>query len=197
MSLTKNWLTSVVLFGHVAIAAAVTPPQPAAKAAGPAAATAAKPTASAPAAGAVRELDWDALLPQDARSKFQSGAPAPIHDYLGGESGMAAQQVLDFSVNKTLDGNTVKIPGFIVPLDVGKDGMVSEFFLVPYFGACIHVPPPPPNQIVYVRMDKGMALDSIYEAYWITGKLKVTNKTTRLGAAAYQLAGTKIEIYKY
>jgi hypothetical protein len=117
--------------------------------------------------------------------------------YLGGESGMAAQQVLDFSVNKTLDGNTVKIPGFIVPLDVGKDGMVSEFFLVPYFGACIHVPPPPPNQIVYVRMDKGMALDSIYEAYWITGKLKVTNKTTRLGAAAYQLAGTKIEIYKY
>ncbi|NDD74894.1 MAG: DUF3299 domain-containing protein [Gammaproteobacteria bacterium] len=191
MSLTKKWLTSVVLFGYVAIAAAVTPPQPAAKSA------AAKPAAPAAAASGVRELDWDALLPQDARAKFQGGAPAPIHDYLGGESGMAAQQVLDFSVNKTLDGNTVKIPGFIVPLDVGKDGMVSEFFLVPYFGACIHVPPPPPNQIVYVRMDKGMALDSIYEAYWITGKLKVTNKTTRLGAAAYQLAGTKVEIYKY
>ncbi len=191
MSLTKKWLTSVVLFGYVAIAAAVTPPQPAAKSA------AAKPAAPASVTGGVRELDWDALLPEDARTKFQGGAPAPIHDYLGGESGMAAQQVLDFSVNKTLDGNTVKIPGFIVPLDVGKDGMVSEFFLVPYFGACIHVPPPPPNQIVYVRMDKGMALDSIYEAYWITGKLKVTNKTTRLGAAAYQLAGTKIEIYKY
>ena len=191
MSLTKKWLTSVVLFGYVAIAAAVTPPQPAAKSA------AAKPAAPASVTGGVRELDWDALLPEDARTKFQGGAPAPIHDYLGGESGMAAQQVLDFSVNKTLDGNTVKIPGFIVPLDVGKDGMVSEFFLVPYFGACIHVPPPPPNQIIYVRMDKGMALDSIYEAYWITGKLKVTNKTTRLGAAAYQLAGTKIEIYKY
>ena len=191
MSLTKKWLTSVVLFGYVAIAAAVTPPQPAAKSA------AAKPAVPASVTGGVRELDWDALLPEDARTKFQGGAPAPIHDYLGGESGMAAQQVLDFSVNKTLDGNTVKIPGFIVPLDVGKDGMVSEFFLVPYFGACIHVPPPPPNQIVYVRMDKGMALDSIYEAYWITGKLKVTNKTTRLGAAAYQLAGTKIEIYKY
>jgi uncharacterized protein len=195
MSLAKKWLTSVALFGYVAIAAAVTPPQPAAKSAAPAAKPAAP--AAVASAGAVRELDWDALLPQDARSKFQGSAPAPIHDYLGGESGMAAQQVLDFSVNKTLDGNTVKIPGFIVPLDVGKDGMVSEFFLVPYFGACIHVPPPPPNQIVYVRMDKGMALDSIYEAYWITGKLKVTNKTTRLGAAAYQLAGTKIEIYKY
>lgn len=193
MSFAKKWLTCVALFGCAAIAAAVTPPQPAAK---PAAA-AAKPAAPAVTPGGVRELDWDALLPQDARSKFQGGAPPPIHDYLGGESGMAAQQVLDFSVNKALDGNTVKIPGFIVPLDVGKDGLVSEFFLVPYFGACIHVPPPPPNQIVYVRMDKGMALDSIYEAYWITGKLKVTNKTTRLGAAAYQLAGTKVEIYKY
>ena len=100
-------------------------------------------------------------------------------------------------IRKELDGATVKIPGFIVPLDVGKDGLVAEFFLVPYFGACIHVPPPPPNQIVYVRMDKGIALDSIYEAYWITGKMKTNNKTTRLGAAAYQLAGTKIEIYKY
>jgi uncharacterized protein len=105
--------------------------------------------------------------------------------------------VMDFSVNKQLDGASVKIPGFIVPLDIGKDGLVSEFFLVPYFGACIHVPPPPPNQIVFVKMAKGIALDSIYEAYWITGKMKLSNKTTRLGAAAYSLAGEKVEIYKY
>ncbi|NDE01908.1 MAG: DUF3299 domain-containing protein, partial [Gammaproteobacteria bacterium] len=84
-----------------------------------------------------------------------------------------------------------------VPLDVGKDGLVTEFFLVPYFGACIHVPPPPPNQIVYVRMNKGIALDSIYEAYWITGRMKVSRKATRLGASAYQLDASKVEIYKY
>lgn len=143
-----------------------------------------------------RELDWDELIPADARSRFQAGPPPVIHDYLG-EGGLAAQQVMDFSVNRKLDGQTVKIPGFIVPLDIGKDGLVSEFFLVPYFGACIHVPPPPPNQIVYVRMNKGVALDSIYEAYWITGKMKISNKTTRLGAAAYQLDGTRVEIYKY
>jgi hypothetical protein len=104
---------------------------------------------------------------------------------------------MDFSINKELDGASVKLPGFIVPLDVGKDGLVSEFFLVPYFGACIHVPPPPPNQIVYVRMEKGIALDSIYEAYWVTGKMKAGNKSTRLGASAYQLAAAKIEIYNY
>jgi len=161
-----------------------------------------KPAAAPAAAGsaakmpAVLQLDWDELVPKDARSKLSSSAPAPIHDYLG-EGGMAAQQPLDFSVNQDLDGLAVKLPGFIVPLDIGKDGLVSEFFLVPYFGACIHVPPPPPNQIVYVTMQKGVALDSIYDAYWITGKMKIQKKATRLGAAAYSVAADKIEIYKY
>jgi hypothetical protein len=155
-------------------------------------------TAAAPKGGtaAVLELDWDELLPKDARSRFAAGPPPPVHDYLG-EGGLAAQQIMDFSVNKELDGQSVKLPGFIVPLDIGKDGLVAEFFLVPYFGACIHVPPPPPNQIVYVRMNKGIALESIYDAYWITGRMKLQNKTTRLGAAAYHLAGDKVEIYKY
>lgn len=170
-----------------ATAGAVGAPKPAA----------AKPATVARAATAApRELDWEELLPKDARSRFAAGPPPPIHDYLG-EAGLAAQQVLDFSVNKELDGQNVRLPGFIVPLDIGKDGLVSEFFLVPYFGACIHVPPPPPNQIVYVRMAKGIALDSIYDAYWITGRLKLQNKTTRLGAAAYHLAGEKVELYKY
>jgi hypothetical protein len=110
---------------------------------------------------------------------------------------MAAAQPMQFTVNKELQGQSVKLPGFIVPLDVGKDGTVSEFFLVPYFGACIHVPPPPPNQIVYVRIGKGIALDSIYDAYWIYGRMRIENKSTRLGAAAYAMDADKIEIYKY
>jgi hypothetical protein len=154
-----------------------------------------KPGPKVPA-GAARELDWDELLPQDARARFSGGPPPPTHDTLG-EGGLAAQQMMDFSVNKALDGALIKIPGFIVPLDVGKDGLVTDFFLVPYFGACIHVPPPPPNQIVHVRINKGIALDSIYEAYWITGRMKVVNKSTRLGASAYQLAASNVEIYKY
>ena len=154
-----------------------------------------KPGPKVPA-GAARELDWDELLPRDARARFSGGPPPPTHDTLG-EDGLAAQQVMDFSVNKALDGALIKIPGFIVPLDVGKDGLVTDFFLVPYFGACIHVPPPPPNQIVHVRISKGIALDSIYEAYWITGRMKVVSKSTRLGASAYQLAASNVEIYKY
>jgi hypothetical protein len=163
----------------------------------PEAKPAAKPAASAAAAqGKVLELEWDELLPANERAKFAMAPPTAMHDYLG-ETGPAAQQPMNFSVNKELDGVNVKLPGFIVPLDIGKDGLVSEFFLVPYFGACIHVPPPPPNQIVYVRMQKGIALDSIYEAYWITGQMKIQNKSTRLGAAAYMVAADKVEIYKY
>ena len=182
------YLALLLLGLSTALAQGITPP----KVGTPVPAQPAKPAAT----GAIKEIDWDELIPPDARSKFMGGPPPAAHDYLG-EGGMAAQQVMDFSVNAALDGVNLKIPGFIGPLDVGKDGLVTEFFLVPYFGACIHVPPPPPNQIVYVRMNKGIALDSIYEAYWITGRMKVSRKATRLGASAYQLDASKVEIYKY
>ena len=193
---SHTWLTSlcaaVLIVTSLSSSHAITPPPVGT----PAPSTSDKNKAAKRAPNAIREIDWDELIPPDARSKFLAGPPPAAHDYLG-EGGMAAQQVMDFNVNKELNGQSLKIPGFIVPLDVGKDGLVSEFFLVPYFGACIHVPPPPPNQIVYVKMTKGIALDSIYEAYWITGRMKTANKTTRLGAAAYQLDATKVEIYKY
>lgn len=143
------------------------------------------------------ELDWEELIPESERSQFSAMPPVPIHDYLSGESGPAAIQSMIYKVNKELDGKTVKLPGFIVPLDLDADNKVVEFFLVPYFGACIHVPPPPPNQIVFVKLEDGIALDSMYEAYWITGKLSIENKRTRLGAAAYTLAAEKVEVYKY
>jgi hypothetical protein len=74
---------------------------------------------------------------------------------------------------------------------------VTEFFLVPYFGACIHVPPPPPNQMLYVTVQKGITLDSMYAAYWVTGRLSTKTKQTKLGAAAYTLAASNLEEYKY
>lgn len=152
---------------------------------------------SAAEPGAVRTLEWTDLIPENARGEFSSAPAAAAHDYLGENGPAAVQQSLNAPVNPELEGKMVKIPGFIVPLDVAKDGTVSEFFLVPYFGACIHVPPPPPNQIVYVTSPKGIALDSIYEAYWITGTMKMQNKSTRLGAAAYSLSADKVEVYKY
>ncbi|MCC7200018.1 MAG: DUF3299 domain-containing protein [Gammaproteobacteria bacterium] len=152
----------------------------------------------ATAQAAPRELDWIDLLPENERGSYDLAPPPPSHDYLSGESGgLAAQQRMNFNVNKALEGVEVKIPGFIVPLELDEKGLVTEFFLVPYFGACIHVPPPPANQMVFVVMNKGLSLDSMYAAYWITGKMGTKSKSTRLGAAAYTLTGTAVEEYKF
>ena len=148
----------------------------------------------------IMDLDWKELLPVSERAHFTAVAPPPVHDYRG-EGGPPAVQAQNFNVNKSLEGATVRLPGFIVPLEAvngtGTHATVSEFLLVPYFGSCIHVPPPPPNQVVYVHATRRAGIDSIYDAYWITGKLHLQTKATRLGAAAYELSADKIEVYKY
>jgi hypothetical protein len=132
----------------------------------------------------VRMIEWTELLPEKERARAMA-PPAAVHDYLG-EGSMAAMQAGSADVNKALDGVLVKIPGFISPIALSNEGEVSEFFLVPYFGACIHVPPPPPNQIVYVKLTKPVALENMYDAYWITGTLH-----------AYSMDAQKWEVYKY
>jgi uncharacterized protein len=162
-----------------------------------------KPAATVSAAAAphkkegARMIDWDALLPENERANYNSAPPAPIHDYLG-EGGRAARQTGSIAVNRKLGEAQVKIPGFIVPLVIDASGLVSEFFLVPYFGACIHVPPPPPNQIVYVKLSKGgVRLGSLEDAYWITGTLHTQIGGTSVAKAAYTLDASRMEMYKY
>jgi hypothetical protein len=146
---------------------------------------------------AARMIDWDALLPDSERANFNTEPPAPVHDYLG-ERGAAARQTGSIAVNKKLSETKVKIPGFVVPLVVNDNGVVSEFFLVPYFGACIHVPPPPPNQIVYVKLAAGgVRLGSEEDAYWVTGTLHTQINGTSLARAAYTLDASRMELYKY
>jgi hypothetical protein len=142
-------------------------------------------------------IDWDALLPERERANFNTEPPAPIHDYLG-ERGAAVRQTGSIAVNNKLGETKVKIPGFVVPLVVNDNGVVSEFFLVPYFGACIHVPPPPPNQIVYVKLaGGGVRLGSEEDAYWVTGILHTQINGTSLAKAAYTLDASRMELYKY
>ncbi len=151
-----------------------------------------------PAAAAAPEIDWIELVPAEQRATYDPAPPPPAHDYLTGEEGgLAAQQTLNFNVNKELEGREIKIPGFVVPLELDEAGNVTEFFLVPYFGACIHVPPPPPNQMIYVIIKQGIKLDSMYSAYWITGKMSARTRGTRLGSAAYTLAASEYEEYKF
>lgn len=162
------------------------------------------PTASGQAVSAAprkkeepRMIDWDALLPDSERANYNSEPPPPIHDYLG-EAGRAAKQTGSIAVNRKLGETKVKIPGFVVPVVVDAGGVVSEFFLVPYFGACIHVPPPPPNQIVYVKLaGGGIRLGSIEDAYWVSGTLHTQTSGTSMAKAAYTLDASRMELYKY
>jgi hypothetical protein len=98
--------------------------------------------------------------------------------------------------NKKLDGKTVKIPGYIVPLDHIGFGVV-EFMLVPFIGACIHVPPPPPNQLIYVTTEKPWDAMTLWEPIWVTGKIIVKAQTNIWAETGYQISADEIEFYDY
>lgn len=96
---------------------------------------------------------------------------------------------------KKLEGKLVRIPGFVVPLDdFQEEG--AEFLLVPYYGACVHTPPPPPNQIVMVEMTGKKAIKlNLFDAVWMSGRLKIASVESPYGTVGYQLEGLKVEPY--
>ena len=90
------------------------------------------------------------------------------------------------------NGKRVRIGGYVVPLDFEATS-IKEFLLVPFVGACIHVPPPPANQIVYVKSAEGFEVTGQFEPVWITGTLKVTSAFTGLAEAGYSLEADRVE----
>ncbi len=102
---------------------------------------------------------------------------------------------IDF-VNEELDGAKVNLAGFVAPLTY-EDDIVTEFLLVPYFGACIHVPAPPANQTVLVTVDKanGLTFDESWGAVWVAGTLTVSSATTDLATASYVMTDATSGVY--
>jgi hypothetical protein len=103
---------------------------------------------------------------------------------------------------KSLDGQFVRLPGYVLPLEFGGDA-VSEFFLVPYVGACIHTPAPDANQIVLVKLQQSYKPSGLFDAVWVTGQMKIVASKHKLGyrdgtgdvASTYQLDGVRIVPY--
>ena len=149
-------------------------------------------------AAAPKELTWSEMIPPDAPPE----APdmTPLHDLsqMGDmETAPAAKQDLpNAPVVPALDGQLIRLPGYIVPLEVSEDGRTTDFLLVPYFGACIHVPPPPSNQIVHVTSKEGVKLDELYQPYWVEGPLQVKASSSELADAGYQMEAEKIYAYE-
>lgn len=109
----------------------------------------------------------------------------------------------DAPVKPELNGTRIEIPGFVVPLDVNWDN-VSEFLLVPYFGACIHVPPPPSNQVIHVitprdlsKPQRKLVSNSVktYGAIVVRGTLETISSNTSMGFSAYRLQVESIAPY--
>ncbi len=106
--------------------------------------------------------------------------------------------------NKALDGKPVRIPGYLLPLEFDGD-KVTEFLLVPYVGACIHTPPPPPNQIVHVKAEEAFTTDGgLYTPVWVNGLMKTEQSQSSLNfvdgssgiPSSYALEATSIEPYE-
>ncbi|SDY13051.1 hypothetical protein SAMN05421754_100242 [Nitrosomonas sp. Nm58] len=105
------------------------------------------------------------------------------------------QALISTRIKPEFDNQRIRLPGFIVPLEFGEQQTVTRFFLVPFFGACIHVPPPPPNQIVYGVFEKGLKLEALYEPVWVTGLLKTTLTENDVATSAYAMEVAEVEAY--
>lgn len=152
----------------------------------------------------IENITWDTLIPDDydanekinelkeQLNQFRDNDPEAMVIY-----GNMQAELDNSPVNTSLDGKTIKMPGFIAPLEVAN-GVVSEFLLVPYYGACMHLPPPPMNQTVFIKADKGQGIkfEDVDLPVWITGKLKTVEERTDIGAAGYRIEKAKVEIYK-
>ena len=148
----------------------------------------------------VRTLIWDDLIPPDYD-------PAVILegidlDALADNDPRADQLLAELKAAwstapavAALDGQHVRIPGFAVPLE-GDAEQVTELLLVPYFGACIHVPPPPSNQIIHVFPNSPVAHDTLKDAVWIEGIINTTPSETRSGGAGYRLSAQTVSRYE-
>lgn len=148
-----------------------------------------RPALAAP----VREITWEDLIP--------TGVPYPEIVGDGNLDEQSDTWLPEFDENATkfnlsLDGTRIKMPGYMLPLETGGTG-ITEFILTPYVGACIHVPPPPPNQLVFATTKTPWPSESMWDAIWVTGTIKVNPISTNLAEIGYEIEVDEIELYEW
>ncbi|NBC21539.1 MAG: DUF3299 domain-containing protein [Alphaproteobacteria bacterium] len=151
----------------------------------------------------VRVLGWEELMPEGEEERLAQMYQQQMQTlYSDGPiaEGSAADKMVQIGTFNTvgeLDGKKVRLPGYTVPFEYGPDAEVDEFLLVPYFGACIHAPPPPPNQTVFVMTDEPLTLKDLAQAVWIEGTIHASTQESELADAAYTFELEEIEVYEY
>lgn len=145
------------------------------------------------------EMDWDDLVPSDFRAdaildKYGDFSELPDEDPRVQEIMQELEAAFKAApIVESLDGKNLKLPGFVVPLEADGE-KVSEFLLVPYYGACIHVPPPPANQTIYVKVPENQARKmEVFETVWVSGTLSAKSFDSDLATAGYQIEAVNVE----
>ena len=177
------------------------PGKPAAKA-GSAASAPLSTTATvvaSPAAPSYREVSWDDLTPKDwdPLKQFREMNFGALSD--SDPKAIAMLQRMretwdNAPTNIAMEGQNVRIAGYLVPLDETKDGLI-QFLLVPYFGACIHTPPPPSNQIIEVRPKQPSKGYRPMDTVWVSGTLRTLRSETYMGTSSYRMDALRVEPY--
>jgi hypothetical protein len=150
-------------------------------------------------------VDEKVLASYDKRVRNLEEKGVDVDGLIGMRDEVARERTAKtYLANDELEGKTVRIPGFLLPLEFDGD-KATEFFLVPYVGACIHTPPPPPNQIVHVKAEEGYTTDGgLYTPVWVNGLLKNERGESNLNyidgssniPSSYSLDATTIEPYE-
>lgn len=146
----------------------------------------------------IRELEWDDLMPADYRieellAQINAGEIADDDPRIDEAMQKIKELFSKAPVVEELNQQMVKLPGFVVPLDPNQDSM-TDFLLVPYYGACIHVPPPPANQTVFVTGKQSKY--KLYDTVWVKGKMIVERSRNDLGDSGYSIMATEITPYE-
>jgi hypothetical protein len=151
---------------------------------------------STAAASAYKEIEWADLVPRD-----WTPPRLPLMGMVSDASPQAQSALVQMRAAwdaaptvASMDGALVKIPGYVVPLEEVR-GELKEFLLVPYFGACIHTPPPPANQIVFVQPAVPATGFRAMDTVWVSGKLFTTRQDSYMGASGYRLVAVSVERY--
>jgi uncharacterized protein len=156
-------------------------------------------SANAAAPATVKTISWESLLPPnwDPMKEFRTLDLQGLSDGDPRANELMAKMRKSWDnapVNAALVGQQVRIPGFVVPLEEGPEGL-KEFLLVPYFGACIHSPPPPSNQIIHVLPKAAAKGYRSMDTVWITGTLASMQTDSFMGAASWRMEATSVAPY--
>lgn len=154
---------------------------------------------SARSGNSPRTITWEELVPKDwdPMALFREKPTALIREGSAAERELMKEMrdVWDKAPTRDeLKGQRVRLPGYVVPLDMVGDKL-QDFLLVPYFGACIHSPPPPANQIVHITLKRPQALRTM-DVVWVTGVMGIERQDTGMGVSAYAISADAVEPYK-